>query len=151
MSVKFSIEDVSCFARECNLAKVPADEWVVIHSYLIDEANGRASLSPPMLAMKWDLAEVIFTSLLEEGMKHTAMEYTDAYLVALENNDKMYRVGIFPEKRIDMLPLEVITIMLRSTLTDEMYYDMYVKDGFGDTTVSEVAIRENTPPPKQVH
>ncbi|EIW6162783.1 hypothetical protein MF451_003780 [Salmonella enterica subsp. enterica serovar Saintpaul] len=146
MTVKFDIDDIGTFARESKIAASDAKEWVVVHSFLVDEEKGRASVSPPMLALKWEMAQVIFNSLLEQGMRNTAMERHDAYLAVLNDENDVFRLGIFPEKRTDVFPLEVLMLLDRRSLTDEMYYDMYLKEGPGETAVFDVQINPDHAP-----
>ncbi|ENE5752126.1 hypothetical protein ACFLMW_003806 [Salmonella enterica] len=146
MTVKFDIDDIGVFIRDSALAGSDATEWVIIHSFLIDEDKGRASVSPPMLAMKWNMGTVIFNSLLEEAMRNTAINYRDAYLAVLDNEKDVFRLGIFPEKRTDIYPLEVIAMMDRRMLTDDMYFDLYLKEGPGETQVFEMPINPQQAP-----
>ncbi|EHS7647088.1 hypothetical protein KWH26_003698 [Salmonella enterica] len=152
MSVKFDTDDIGVFLRDAKIASATATEWVVVHSYLVDEEAGRASVSPPMLALKWDMAAVIFNSLLEEGMRNTAIRHRDAWLAVLNNEDDVFRVGIFSKKGPDEYPEEVLMCLDRRSLTEEMYYDMYLKEGPGETIVQDVPIFAKDAPAKpQLH
>ncbi|EON2339005.1 hypothetical protein ACLLKL_001975 [Escherichia coli] len=140
MTVKFDIDDIGTFIRDSVLAGSDATEWVIIHSFLIDDEAGRASVSPPMLAMKWNMGTVIFNSLLEQGMRNVAMTHTDAYLAIMNNEKDVFRLGIYTEKRTDIYPVEVLAMIDRRSLTDEMYHDLYLKEGPGETQVYEIPI-----------
>ncbi|ECN9265181.1 TPA: hypothetical protein ACODIZ_003623 [Salmonella enterica subsp. enterica serovar Newport] len=152
MTVKFDVDDLGSFVRESKIAASGCSEWVIVHSFLIDEDKGRASVSPPMLALKWEMAQVIFNSLLEEGMRNVAVHFSDAYLAVMDNHDDMFRLGIFPEMSTEVYPLEVLMLLDRRSLSDEMYYDLYLKEGPGETKVYEVPIDPNTAPkPTTLH
>ncbi|EDY2030005.1 hypothetical protein GTB64_004447 [Salmonella enterica] len=135
-------DQVPEITAESKLASHAAEgkEWLIIHSYLTDPVNKRCCISPPMLAMRWDMAQVVFNSLLEDAVVSTGQKHGSAYLCKLNDEDDVFRVGIFKEYGENMLPEEVLMLMTREAMTDELYFGMYLKDGPGETVISDMVI-----------
>ncbi|EGD6457271.1 hypothetical protein IAJ44_004332 [Salmonella enterica] len=137
---------------ESELAKSDASEWVIIHSFLVDKEERRCCVSPPMLALKWQIAETVFNSLLKEGLMNVARQAEGhAWLARLNNEKDVFRVGIFKEHDPEGVPEEVLMLMDRRSLTDEIYHDLYVKDTTGEVSVVEVPLHAPKVPPKPVY
>ena len=137
--------------KGCELSKSDATEWVVIHSFLVSEDEKRCCVSPPMLALKWEMAQVVFNSLLREGLMNTAQRGDgNAYLCRLNNEKDVFRVGIYNECDPEAVPEEVLMVMDRRSLTDEIYHELYIKDGIGETAVMDVQIVPPVEPAKPV-
>ena len=148
---KFTPEDAGEFLKSSALSQSDAKEWVVIHSFLVSEEEKRCCVSPPMLAMKWEMAETVFNSLLEEGLMNVARNNEgDAYMCRMTDEVDAYRVGIFSRYGTEEVPKEVLAIMDRRALTDELYYELYLRDGVGETTVHEMTIVPPAAPTKPV-
>ncbi|EAB4417321.1 hypothetical protein D7B12_17985 [Salmonella enterica] len=134
---------LKAFARDSALAKSDATEWLVFHSYLIDAETGRCGISPPMLALTWDVAVVVFNSLLEESLSKMSREHNRAYFARLTNDPDELRVGVFPEMLTPegggTFPLEAMMIMDRRKLTMDLYNEFYAHHVTGDMSVLEIA------------
>ncbi|EAM1616291.1 hypothetical protein EU642_21890 [Salmonella enterica] len=148
---KFTPEDAGEFLKSSELSQSDAKEWVVIHSFLVDEDERRCCVSPPMLAMKWEMAETVFNSLLEEGLMNVARNNEgDAYMCRMTDEKDAYRIGIFSRYGTEEVPKEVLALLDRRALTDELYYELYLRDGVGETTVHEMTIVPPAAPTKPV-
>ncbi|EBA6160823.1 hypothetical protein BIW22_24865 [Salmonella enterica] len=144
--LKRNPDQVGLFAQESKLATSDATEWVVIHSYIPDNETERCCVSPPMLALKWEMAQVVFNSLLEESVMNTARKHGDAFICQFNDDPDVLRLGVFKEYGHHVQPEEVMMLMDRRALTDELYFEMYLKDGPGDTVVMEMPVRPEAAP-----
>ncbi|EDL8063714.1 hypothetical protein CTA21_16305 [Salmonella enterica] len=125
------------FARSSELAQTDAAEWLVFHSFLIDEESGRCGISPPMLAMTWDMAQTVFNSMLQESLAKMSEQYDQAWFARMVNTPQELHVGVFP-KQGEGYPLEVMMLMDRRHMTMERYKEFYEKHATGETTVMEM-------------
>ncbi|EPT1451898.1 hypothetical protein ACVOZ6_003486 [Escherichia coli] len=130
-------EALEQFVETCELRKSDATEWLVFHSYLIDDNSGRCGISPPMLALTWDMAKVVFNSLLEEALENMSRNYDRAFFARMENSPEQLRVGVFP-KMGEGFPIEAIMLMDRRCLTMELYDKFYVQHNTGEMVTKEM-------------
>ncbi|EJG5415741.1 hypothetical protein NAD41_002380 [Salmonella enterica] len=135
-------DQVDEITRESRVAAKSQDtkEWLIIHSFTTDPDDQRCCVSPPMLAMKWEMAQVVFNSLLQEAVINTARQHGDAFLCKMNDEDDLFRVGIFKEYGTEVVPEEVLMLMDRSAMTDELYYEMYMREGPGEPVTREMTI-----------
>lgn len=138
-------EELANFIATSQLKESDATEWLIFHSYLVDHKTGRCAISPPMLALNFDVAQTVYNSLLENGLESMRQQYDQAYFARMVDNSDEMRVGIFAELNEKQYPLEVMIIMDRRKMTYEMYDQLYIHSTTGKTTVSEFAIREKEP------
>lgn len=138
-------EELATFIATSQLKDSDATEWVIFHSYLVDPETGRCAISPPMLALNFDIAQTVFNSLLENGLEAMRQQFDQAYFARMvDDNDEM-RVGIFAEMGEKQYPQEIMIIMDRRKMTYELYDQLYIHSATGKTTVSEITIREKEP------
>ncbi|ENQ1546089.1 hypothetical protein ACEOHC_003901 [Salmonella enterica] len=127
-------EALETFAETSELSRSDATEWLIFHSYLIDEKTGRCGISPPMLALTWDMALTVFNALMKESLAKMAETYDRAYFARLENSPEQLRVGVFA-KMGEGYPVEGMMLMDRRNLTMDLYNEFYVNGSTGETTV----------------
>lgn len=139
-----SQDQAATFAEFANVGKGNATEWVVIHMQLIDEETGRCAVSPPMCAMTWEMGKTIFNSLIEAALISLRTRQ-HIWLAKLEDSPAALRVGFFPEKRADVVPVELVVLMDKRELTAELYEEMYLKDANCKTFVRELPLPEAAP------
>lgn len=136
-------------AKTSQLADSDAKEWLVLHSYLTDKETGKCAISPPMLALTWDMAVTVFDSLIEAALGNMGRKQGEAFLARLEDTEASLRVGIFAEMSEKAYPEEVFMLLDRRAMTMELYTDMYLKGTTGGTFVAEIPIRSGNSP--QLH
>ncbi|EIP9221060.1 hypothetical protein LT875_002507 [Salmonella enterica] len=130
-------EALEKFAETSELAKSDATEWLIFHTYLIDPETGRCGISPPMLALTWDMALTVFNALMNESLANMSERYDRAYFARIENSPEQLRVGVFA-KMGEGYPVEGMMLMDRRHLTLELYKQFYEHDATGETTVVEM-------------
>ncbi|ELK5289361.1 hypothetical protein Q6670_004028 [Salmonella enterica] len=128
--------------KQCLLTKGDAVEWVVMHSQLVDSEESRCAVSPPMLALDWEVARTVFNSLLEASLEHMRNMYSEAWLAKLVDDSERLQLGLFTEYGPQAVPQELFILMDRKALTPEMYDDLYISGRTGKVEVRELPLPE---------
>ena len=113
------------FAENALVGTTDAVEWVIVHSY-------PESLSPPMLAMNWDQAQLLFNSMLDASLSALEQVRERAAVVCLENDKERLRLGIFTKFGKSAVPNQMILLMDRRSLTQELYENWYLDGRFNE-------------------
>lgn len=130
--------EMATFATTSKLAQSDTQEWLIFHSFLSDEDSGKCAISPPMLALTWEMAQTVFNSLLEAALENMSQQYDRAYFARIEDSGTELRVGVFDQLNEQAYPKEVISLMDRRALSMELYRKYYYEHATGITTVSEL-------------
>ncbi|EMD0638828.1 hypothetical protein VPZ60_004244 [Salmonella enterica] len=133
-----ALVQASAITEHCQLSKGDAVEWVVMHSQLIDPEEHRCAVSPPMLALNWDVARTVFNSLLEAALVQLQQNQDEAWLAKMMDTHSRLQLGLFHEYGPGAIPQELFILMDRRELTAEMYDDLYISGRTGTVEVREL-------------